>query len=71
LKSPLCLLGSRLAASPVGACWSLAFILDGCRRTMTGGGSWTARRFLVEGKYADRGRGVADAHGKRSMQRMA
>jgi integrase len=32
----------------------------GYRRTKTGGGSWTARRFLGEGKYAERGLGLAD-----------
>src|SRR3974390_3581324 len=32
----------------------------GYRRTRTGGGSWTARRFLGEGKYAERGLGLAD-----------
>jgi hypothetical protein len=32
----------------------------GYRRTKTGGGSWTARRFLGGGKYAERGLGLAD-----------
>jgi hypothetical protein len=32
----------------------------GYRRTKTGGGSWTARRFSGEGKYAERGLGLAD-----------
>ena len=32
----------------------------GYRRTKTGGGSWTARRFLGEHKYAERGLGFAD-----------
>ena len=32
----------------------------GYRRTKTGGGSWTARRFLGERKYAERGLGFAD-----------
>ena len=32
----------------------------GYRRTKTGGGSWTVRRFLGEGKYAERGLGLAD-----------
>jgi integrase len=32
----------------------------GYRRTKSAGGSWTARRFLGEGKYAERGLGLAD-----------
>ena len=32
----------------------------GYRRTKTGGGSWTVRRFLGEGKYAECGLGLAD-----------
>ena len=32
----------------------------GYRRTKTGGGSWTVRRFLGGGKYAERGLGLAD-----------
>jgi integrase len=32
----------------------------GYRRTRTGGGSWVARRFLGEGRYAEIGLGVAD-----------
>jgi integrase len=32
----------------------------GYRRTKTGGGSWTGRRFLGDGKYAECGLGLAD-----------
>jgi integrase len=32
----------------------------GYRRTKAGGGSWVARRFLGEGRYAERGLGLAD-----------